>query len=324
MNYLGIDISKAELVCCKLSEGGNEREVFSNDGQGIQALLDWLGDAEVHIVMEATGVYWQASAYALYERGFKVSVVNPAQLKYYARSLLRRAKTDALDAELLARYAQERQPAAWKPASASYEELKLLVRERDDVVAQLGQLRNQRHAHQHRQSCPAMLLELLTERSSLLEQQVKSLEQAIEALCQSHFKEAYRSLRSIPGVGLISAAVLLAETAGLADFQHPKQLTAYAGIAPAPNQSGASKRHSPISKIGNPRLRTAFYMVALQARRQAPFKDFYDRLISKGKAKKVVLIALARKLLVIAFTLVKSNQLFDPLYLPNPLPLPSP
>lgn len=145
--------------------------------------------------------------------------------------------------------------------------------------------------------------------------QIKQLEQSIDKLCKETMKQAYESLRSIPGIGLVTASVLLAETSGLESFEHPKQVIAFSGIALAPNQSGTFKGQSRISKIGNTRLRKAFDMAALQARHHSVFKDLYDRLISKGKAAKVALIAVDIKLMVIAFQLVKSQTLFDPNYL---------
>lgn len=308
---LGIDVSKDFLDCYQLIAGNAAHKRVENSERGIKALLDWL-ERDVHVVMEATGVYWQSCAFALHQQGVKVSVVNPAGVKHFARATLRRGKTDSMDAELLALYAQQMQPALWSPPRAVYAELQLLVRERDDVVDQVRQMQNQQHAHQHRYTCSDTLLKLLDERISLLKTQLKTLEQSILRLCKQQLSEPYQSLRSVPGIGAVTASVLLAETAGLENFEHPKQLTAYAGIAPAPNQSGSFVGRSSISKVGNPRIRQACYMAALQARRYGVFKSFYERLLRKGKAPKVALVAVARKLLVIAFTLVKSNQRFDP------------
>lgn len=222
---LGIDISKDSLDCFKLAERSAQR--FSNNKQGIEALVAWLGaDTDLRVVMEATGVYWQACAFALFEQAVKLSVVNPAQVKYFARSSLRRGKTDSMDAELLAHYAQKMQPERWQPAPTQFAELKLLVRERDDIVAQLGQLHNQLHAHQHRRHAPGTLLDLLTQRIKLLKQQRKVLDQATSEHCEKTSADAYACLRSVPGIGSVTASVLLAETAGLETFEHPKQLRA--------------------------------------------------------------------------------------------------
>lgn len=314
--YLGIDVSKARLDCLKVLKENQEGKHFSNTKTGIKRLLKWLDNSfEVHVVMEATGVYWQHCALAIHKQGYKVSVVNPAQVKYFAKSILRRGKTDPMDAELIALYAQKMQPEAWHPNAHEVDELKLLVRERDDLVSQLRQAKNQLHAHKHRSFCPTTILKLLKQKIKLLEKQLKILEQAIQAFCHEHFTELFRSLLSMPGVGLVTAAVLIAETAALESFNHPKQLTAFAGIAPAPNQSGSFTGRTAISKIGNPRIRQALYMAAMQARHKSVFKDLYLRLVNKGKAKKLALIAVARKLLIIAFTLAKTNSLFDPHFL---------
>ena len=128
-------------------------------------------------------------------------------------------------------------------------------------------------------------------------------------------KESYQCLQSIPGIGPVTASVLFAETFSLSNFHDAKQLTAYTGIAPAPNQSGNFKGKSSISKIGNKRIRKAFYMAALQARKHSIFKDLYERILKRSNSKKLALIAVARKLLVIAFTLAKSKQTFNPNHL---------
>ena len=312
--YLGRDVSKDSLDCFKLVETSADKQ-FKNDKQGVNKLLDWLGHDDCHVVMEATGVYWQRCAFALHEKGIRLSVVNPAQVKYFAQSTLRRGKTDNMDACLLANYAATMQPELWQPKPVVFEELKLLVRERDDLTKQLTQLYNQLHAHQHRQHCPNSLTELINQRIELFKCQRKLLEKTIEKHCLENMATDYECLRSIPGVGPVTASVLLAETSGLASFDHPKQLTAFAGIAPAPSQSGTFNGQAHISKIGNPQLRKAFYMAAMQARHHAVFQVFYQRLIKRGKKPKLALVALARKLMVIAFTLIKTKQLFDPDYL---------
>ena len=138
------------------------------------------------------------------------------------------------------------------------------------------------------------------------------IEKEIEALCQEQFQESYHCLRSIPGIGPVTASVLLAETQALRYFHDAKQLTAYTGIAPKPNESGNTKLKSSISKIGNKYIRRAFYLATLKAAQHHTFKDFYQRILKRSNSTKLARIALARKLLVIAFSLVKSNQLFDP------------
>lgn len=309
--YLGIDISKDRLDCHKLDNEYSEVNHFENSKKGIKALVAWSADCK-QVVMEATGVYWQSCAFAIHEAGVTVSVVNPARVKNFGKMNLVRGKTDKMDARLIAEFAQMTKPKAWLPPTDKDEELKILVRERDSLVKELTRLKNQKHAHDHRQACPTSVRDSLNERIKLLESQIKAFEKEIRVLCQEEFQESYQSLRSLPGIGPVASSVLLAETQALRYFHDAKQLTAFTGIAPRPDESGNTKRKSPISKIGNKRIRKAFYLAALKARHHPSFKDFYERILKRSNSKKLAIIALARKLLVIAFTLVKSKQLFDP------------
>lgn len=312
--YLGIDISKNSLDCHKLSNSSSEAKQFKNTNKGIEALVQWV-DSESHVVMEATGVYWQACAVELHDAGIAVSVVNPAQVKRFGQSKLLRGKTDKMDAKLIADYAKTMKPRLWTPPPESYETLTLLVRERETLVFQLSQIKNQQHAHQFRPNLPPTLSQLSEQRIEFFKAQIKVLDNDILQLCNEHLKESYSVLKTIPGIGPVAASVLLAETHGLEHFHDAKQLTAYAGIAPAPNQSGLFKGKSSISKIGNKRIRKAFYLAALHARRYSIFKDLYERIFKRSNSKKLAIVAVARKLLVIAFTLVKSKQPFNPVYL---------
>ena len=202
----------------------------------------------------------------------------------------------------------ERQP------DEKLQELKLLIRERDDLVKTRTQERNRLHVHNRRNSLPKALVSLARQRLNLLDKQVKQLENSIRELLETSSQAVnLMVLLSLPGVGLITASTLIAETYGLAVFEHPKQLAAYVGIAPAPYQSGAFQGHSRISKLGNPRLRRVLYLAAVAAAKtDSPLRDFYQRLLVKGKPKKVALIAVARKLLTLAFTLVKTQRPYDP------------
>lgn len=311
--YLGIDISKNSLECHKLDDSRSESKQFKNDKSGIKSLVAWSGDC-CKVVMEATGVYWQACAFAIHQAGIAVSVVNPARVKRFGQSKLIRGKTDTMDAKLIAEFAKTMETKLWQPPSEDYQSLQVLVRERESLVLHIAQLKNQKHAHEHRQHCPEIVYSLIKEQIEFLKLQIKTLEKEIQMLCNKLLQKAYQNLQSIPGIGPVTASVLLAETHGLEFFNDAKQLTAYAGIAPRPNQSGDFTGKSPISKIGNSRLRKAFYLAALQASRHSVFKVLYNRILKRSNSKKLALIAVARKLLVIAFTLVRSNQPFDSNY----------
>ena len=310
--YLGIDISMNQLDCYRCVDGKGYHHRFANSEEGQQALMNWLGADTYHVVMEATGVYWPGCALVLHEAGHQASVVNPAQVKLFAKSLLRRGKTDQMDAELLHLYGERMVPKAWLPTEEVYDTLKLLTREREDLVKQCTMVKNQRHAHTHRHRCPDTLLTLLDERLALLQKHIQQLDSMMEDLCQEHLPEAFASLRSIPGVGLITACVLLGECEGFTHATSPKQVTSFVGMNPAPNQSGSFRGHTPISKIGSPLVRKTLYLATLQAAQHSVFKAFYERLLAKGKPNKVARIAVARKLLVIAVTLVQKQLRFDP------------
>ena len=309
--YLGIDISKDRLDCHKLNGEYGEVKEFKNNRKGIKALVKWSADCQ-QVVMEATGVYWQSCAFAIHEVGIAVSVVNPSRVKNFARMNLVRGKTDKMDAKLIAEFAQMVKPDHWQPPTDKDQELKIIVRERDSLVKELTRLTNQKHAHDHRKGSSSSVQECLNERIKLLKSQIKRFEKEIKLLCQEEFPEAYQVIRSLPGIGPVTSSVLLSETQGLKHFHDAKQLTAYTGIAPAPHESGNTKHRSPISKTGNKRIRKAFYLATLKAAKHPAFKEFYQRILKRSNSTKLARIALARKLLVIAFTLVKSNQHFDP------------
>jgi transposase len=318
MDYLGIDISKDSLDVHILRT--NEHKPFSNNLKGYKALENWLNKRDLcfkdmHLVMEATGVYWEKSAHWLYEQGATLSVVNPASVKYFVKSELRRGKTDKLDAQLLALYVSRMQPRVWQPETKSIQELKLLSREREDLIKERTAEKNRLHAHSKREVISKVVLKLCQARLKMIKAQIAELDKAIKkVLLSDELKAITERLISMPGIALTTAAVLLAETSGMS-FNTAKQLTAYAGISPEPNQSGKRNGYSSISKTGNARIRKALYMPALTASSKGHFKIFYDRLLKNNKPPKAAMTAVARKLLVTAFALIDSKQLYNPDYL---------
>ncbi len=264
--------------------------------------------------MEATGVYWQDYAYFLHSLKVTVSVVNPVQISLFARSLLTRAKTDKIDAMTIAKYGAVMRPKAWSPPEAAVETLKLLNHEREALVLHLTRERNRQHALAHRHESNAVIERLHTERVQQLQEQVRQLDEAIQSCFQSSsdLEQQYKLLVSVPGVGRVTAVTLLAETEGFRNVASSRQLVAYAGIAPAPNQSGLMTKKSCISKVGNVRLRRSLYLAAVPATRtKTSLGVFYRRLRQAGKPPKVALVALARKILCISFAVVRSKEPFD-------------
>jgi len=290
-----------------------------NTVAGCAQLLCWAAShghasAELQVVMEATGVYWETCALTLHQAGCRVSVINPAQIKLFARSVLRRGKTDTMDAEIIARYGVVMQPSPWKPPLASVEELKVLVRERETLLQTLTQERNRRHALQHKARTMTTVVALVQQRIDLLKEQITALERSMHTLVamNTELSEPLKLLLTIPGYGFVTAASVLAETQSFLGLHSSRQLSAYAGIAPAPHQSGAMTGPAHISKTGNEHLRRTAYLAAIGAMKcKGPVGQYYRQLRARGKPAKVALVALGRKLLGIGFAVVTSGRPYD-------------
>jgi transposase len=263
------------------------------------------------IVLEATGSYWIALAVALHHVGYAVSVLNPGQVALYARSLPRRGKTDALDAHMLIRFAAERQPPPWTPPEQVYHELRQRLLVRDGLLQMRTQAKNQRHALAQWPVQIASALETLDTVIADVEEQIARLESELaQVLTDGAWAASAILLLATPGIGLITTAWLLVGTLNFTIAQSPEQLSAYVGLVPLPHESGTSIRGRPrIGHGGNARVRTALYMATLSAAQHNPtIKAFYRRLRDSGKPMKVARCAAARKLLHLAWTLVKKNE----------------
>lgn len=312
--FLGIDVAKHKLDVVLLAADGKRHKIFDNTESGFAALADWLGaDAAcVHACMEATGGFGDELALFLHEREIAVSIVNPLQIKAFGQSELVRTKTDKVDAGVIARFCRSQSPALWQPPSAHVRELRALVRR----CAALKEMRVQELQRQAQGTASARVGASLARMLAWLDEEIKAVNDAIaalirqdEAICEDH-----ALLVSIPGLAAPSAAILLAEIPDFRAFSHNKQITAFVGLDPRDHQSGSSIHHrTHISRVGNARVRAVLYMCALSARRHNPvLKAFADRLKENGKAPKAILVAVARKLLVIAYGVLKTRKPFQP------------
>ena len=322
---VGIDVAAATLAVVILEGDGppGPAEAVANAPAGwrrVAEVLERRGAAPgaTLLVLEATGTYWVGAATALSAAGWPVAVVSPASAKAYGRARLRRAKTDAVDAAVLAAYGRDLRPSPWAPPPAEVAELQLLLRERDDLVAMRTQVTNRRHALAQLPARPPEAAGPLAAVLATLEEQIAALEAAIKrrvGAATAALAEDLARLDGIKGVGLLTAAIVLTELAALlAAGGTPAQAVAHAGLDPAPRQSGTSARGAGhISKAGNARLRQALYMAALAAiRSNRPLQAFYRRLVARGKLKKVALVAVARKLLVLMVTLLQRRRDWEP------------
>jgi transposase len=312
---IGIDVSKNSLDVVLLYKGKKYYHVVKNNLSGFQHLSSWLKRKrvqQVHICMEATGQYGDAAATYFYQSNYQISVINPARIKAYAASRLSRNKTDKADAMLIAEYCQKENPPLWCPPKAVFRSLKALVHYLDALKSMRQQERNRLACNSSQQLVKDMLLEHI----ALLDKKIKDSYRAIHKLIQSdpQLKHYCALLISIPGVGELTAAKLLAEIRDFQDFENARQLTAYAGLNPRQYQSGSSvHRKSRMSKIGNTHLRYALYMPAIVAMKHNPIIcDLCQRLSERGLAKMAIVGASMRKLLVLAYGVIKSDSSFDP------------
>lgn len=319
MNTIGIDVSKEKLDCAWLKEQDKVKtKVFANKHSGWQELLDWsntgLAMAEHHFVMEATGIYHEQLATFLYDAGAKVSVVNPAQVKFYAQGLGVRSKNDKKDSGVLARYGSKENPTLWQPEAPEIRTLKALLARFDGIEKDLQREKN-RQEKAVISLAPAEVLNSLTDMIGLLETEQQRLDKLIEEHINKHDKlrENKTLLESIPAVGKVIATRMLM-VIGSRQFDDAHQCAAYLGLVPVQHESGSSvKGHARLSKAGNPIIRAKLYMAAVVAIRYNPdIKAQYQRLTNKGKSKMSALGAAMRKLVHICFGILKHQQPYQP------------
>ena len=316
---LGVDIAKTTFDVCLLTEGKRAVCRFENRAAGIGALLRWLKRHRVRVVhacMEATGRYHEALALRLHRLGHTVSVVNPACVHAHANSRLRRTKTDRADAQLLADYCRTQMPTPWQPPAPELRVLHDLTRR----VAQLQTACQQERNRLHTPELAPLVRRSIRRMLAGYRRELAALKAQIAEHINGHPQLARRSalLCSIPGIGVLTAAILLAH-APLDRVHSARQLAAYAGLTPQQRLSGSSIHGKPrISKVGNAHLRGALYMPAVVAKRFNPvLKAFAARLHAKGLHNMAIVAAVMRKLLHIAFGVVKNGIPFDPAYPPR-------
>lgn len=277
-----------------------------------------LPPAAILVVLEATSTYWLRLATTLHAAGYAVSVINPRQAHHFAQALLRRSKTDALDAVLLAHLAAQLQPACWQPPPAIYHELQQRLAQRDSLLTLRQQLVNQRPALQQEVPVVAAVVARQTALIATLDAALHDLEQEVGQVLDHDpaWAASVARLQTVPGIGPITALWLVVGTLNFTRCASAAAATSFVGLAPQPRQSGSSVRgRASIGHTGDGRLRTALYMATLSAARYNPeLKACYERLRAAGKPVKVARCAVARKLLHLAFALVTKHQVFDPHY----------
>lgn len=315
---LGIDVAKAKLDCAlRMPNGKYRNKVVDNNLKGFDELREWLMKQTAQrtltmpMCLEATGVYWEDVAIYLAAQGLVVSVINPAQIKAFGASRMVRTKTDKVDAQLIAEFCFERRPEPWLPPTLAEQTLRAMVLRLEALQAMRTQESNR----------------LDVARDALktgIEKHIDWLDTEIKALIvliRDHInddpdlKSKQDILVSIPGVGERTTAILLSYYANLDRFKSARQAVAFAGLDPRQHESGSSVKGKPrMSKIGHAFLRKALYMPAMVTLYKTAWgKLFRQRLAASGKPPKLIIGAMMRKLVHVAFGVLKSGKTFDPI-----------
>jgi transposase len=314
MDYVGIDLAKDSFDVMLLPQ--EDYGQFDNTRKGDKQLLKWLTKrvselSQVHVIMEATNIYWEELAQYLHEQGLKVSVVNPAAVKGFGISQLQRNKTDKVDSRVIALFGQQTQPRVWQPPLPHQRKLRALVRHKQALIKSRTQQQN-RLASCLDPDVKASLQTVIT----ALEQQLAHIQQKIEPLIDDHddLRDQHHLITSIKGIGSDTATLILAEFYDLAHYTSAKAVAADAGVTPAKYESGTSvRRKARMSRIGKSAVRGALFWPAQTAIRWNPIvADLAERLRQRGKPFGVILVAAMRKLLHLIFGVVKNKTPFDP------------
>ena len=309
MTYIGIDVSKDSFVEKKKKKGDYKTLKFANTTSGVRKFINSL-PAECHCVMEATGNYSMLLLYLLQQANITVSMENPQKIKHFARAMLYTTKTDEIDAQLIAKYGEKMEPEPYRIPSESI----ILLKQKRTVLRQLKKQLTMMINLQHSLSVlpkqdPAA--KVATEQTiKFLRKQISKLEDEITNLSNKEFKRQMELLTSIKGIGENIASALIMATGGFTYFSSAKQISRFLGLCPTYQQSGTSvnfKGH--INRNGDAHLRSQLYVIAFASIRcNSVCKEMYERLRARGKSGKVAIVAVANKLIRLAFAVVTNNR----------------
>ena len=317
--YVGIDVSKDDFVVAYRIENQTiNTKAYENNKKGIKTFLKTINDG-CWCIMEATGVYHLSLAMAISKKDINVSVVNPLQIKRFAQTKLSRTKTDKADAILIAEYGYRMKPKLYTVPEEFVQELKQLR----SLVRMLKRnnraLLNQMHVLQRRDNTSKSALKICKSAIKFNNKEIIKIEAEMELIVKIHCKEIYNQLCSIPGISKITATELIVVSNAFKNFNTAKEFACFIGISPCINESGSSVRgYRGISRIGDAHTRSTLYMCSMMAKVcNKGCKETFDRLVDRGKPKKLALIAVMNKLIKQAFAIVKSGNMYNENYQPK-------
>jgi len=305
----GIDISKCTFDVYSHESGHCQ---FKNDEKGFMAFIKTLDKSSL-VVMEATGYYHYRLAQYLYKKGIAVSVVNPLSVKRFIQMKLAKVKTDKSDAKAIFEYGQINDVPLYTALTDVQSECLQLFRLLDNYLKKRTATKNKLHGEETLGIPSKFVYRSLKRDLKHLNKEVTALEERLLELVKQEQQHQLTLLKSIPGMGVKTALFLIVLTDGFSKFETASQLCSYVGITPTIKESGSSVRgRSRISKVGNKKLRNLLFLCAFSAcKHNKACREIYERIVSKGKSKKLALIAVANKLLRQAFAIAKSGRPYD-------------
>jgi Transposase and inactivated derivatives len=317
MIFIGIDISKLTFDAAYFNNSSYVHKQFSNNTKGFGEFFLWMNKSkkEAFTCLEATGIYSFNLAQYLSQQKIKVMVVNPMITHAFFKMELNRNKTDKADAQLIARYCEHAvltgdfEKKLYQPKGEDYEAIQRLVTRCDQLEKSKTQENNRLEASVNKDASRSIkrLLKAINNEIIKVKKNIASIVNNNQSL-----RHQVDLLTSINGIGERTAWSILAYIGDINFFSNSKQIASYAGLTPKITQSGTSINKSSLSKLGHKRLRKSLYMPALVAIRYNPILTaLYERLVSNGKPKKVAIIAVMRKLLILSYGVLKSENAFD-------------
>lgn len=323
---VGIDISKDDFEA-RICAVDIEQELsfsrsmkFSNNKKGFKEFVKWVkrysnAKISLYFIMEATGVYYEALAYYLFEHGFNTHVLLPNKSKHFFASLNAKSKTDKADAKNLAQFGAERKFENWSPPAVFHKKLRTLTRYNEQLKEQKTVFSNMLHAYELSVDVDPYVIKDLRKLIGEIETKIAKGFAKIQSHIASDpvVEQKISRICTTKGLTLLSVAIIVAETFGFHMFRNQKQLTSYAGYDVIERQSGSSiKGKTRISKKGNKRIRKAMFFPAMtHIRCNDAAQARYTRIVEKNGHRMVGQVAAQRKLLILIYTLWKNDEAFD-------------
>lgn len=308
----GVDISKDVFDVYGTNSGHHQ---FKNDEKGFKSFQKSL-PKDALVVMEATGYYHYRLAQFLYNFKVSVSVVNPLSVKRFIQMKLAKVKTDKSDAKLICEYGVSNEVPLYNALTDVQSECLQLFRLLDSYIKKRTATKNKMHGEETLGIPSRYVYSSLKRNKAHLDKEIKGIETKLLSLVKADQEHQLTLLKSIPGIGEKTALFLIVVTDGFTKFEKASQLCSYVGITPTIKESGSSVRgRSRISKVGNRKLRNLLFLCAFNAcKYNKGCRALYERIVNKGKSKKLALIAVANKLLKQSFAIAKSGLPYDETY----------